>query len=442
MAKFFRHWLDQVDSPPDVPIGPLKGGKFAKQRRAHAVLNGLDKVPGMGRRVVFSSGLMGSGEFSTGIPSPTTERRVGDTTLDLTPGCVLAAGCLYLPSGLTSPADGAGKIQIDVTWTDRDGDQSVTQHVMNLDASSGGTYSDDPWDSLNTKRIALIAPSSMVSISTAREWSRYTRADVSVSYLGRPRVVDFVLHERPYTIALEADDDDDYWVSGMFATQRPGGDMPNLEAPLQRMSETTQDGNRRGGTWQIMDQAAAQAKLIGPMLWHWCGHTEDSDSATAADDNYIGGEWTSANWYRIPDAASSTNPLALAGFGDKGFGVASGSYARPVRYNDPVAMENNGVIPVRIHARLATNTESSTGPFEIRCYSGVGTGSQNYISITGTASSTPDWYSGYGYIECGRGPGDNANATVIANVPSGSEGLRVYDLCCYKAEHPRAPLPP
>lgn len=427
MAKYYREYWDGVDSPPDVPIGPLKGGKIAKSSRAFAVHKGLDKVPALGRRIVFARSMAGSNAWQSGTVSGTVTRQIGAACVDLTPGCILAAGCLYLPSGSNTTGGAWGELVIDITWTDADGSQSVTQHIMPLEGQDDGSFDDDPWGSLRTKRINKIAPSSLVSITTMRDWSRYTNVDLTVSYQGNPRPVDFVIYERPFSLALEADDDG-YWVSGISPEANP----QSVTSPLQRLSETTPNGNPRMGTWMLMDQAKAQQEYMGPILFSWSGHNEESDSNTLTTDDYIGGAWTSANWYRIPDAHTNSDPTSL--ISNKGWGVSAGAYARPPRANSDAAMPNSGVVPVRVRAKITSDDVTLTSPFDFRIY----TSAYSYIRISGTAPGfdSPQWFTAYGWLECGKGPGDGKSAVAVAQPTSGTNGLRVYDIQVYKAEKP------
>lgn len=437
MAKYYKHQLDLVDSPADVPLAPLKGGKIAKSSRASAVFDGLDKVPALGRRIVYSQGMSGSNLWMADTLSPTStiNRVTGRTRFDLTPGCILGITCLHLPSGNTSGGSSPfGQVQLNIAWTDRDGDTTNTTHTLTLFSNAEGATSGEPWEQLLIKSWPSIKPENMTSATSLREWSRGAHVEITVSYNGNPRVVDLIVYERPLAIALEADDADDFWVSGMFSSGHPDGSTPNLSFPVQRLSETTPDGNRRGGTWQIMDQVDAQQKRLGPLLFSWTGHHEEGDSASVIEDGRVSTSAALGTWTRIPDGATSTDPTDLANSREPGWSVASGAYSRPPGGNHPSSMLNSGAIPVRVWIRISAG-EVSTQDFEFRLHSNVA----SYIKITGTA---PDemtgavWLSGYGWLACGRGPGQAQRATaIITRTNSADDSLHIYDIIC---EHARA----
>ena len=435
MAKYYRHYLDKIDSPPDVPIGPLKGGKVALSSRASAVFDGLDKIVGLGNRVVLEQSTSGSdlwsGEAST--PSNTVERRIARTRFDLTPGHFLGLSVMYVLSGITSADGSQGRVHIDIDWTDRGGTTTTTRHTLELSATASAQS--DLWARIRTGKLS-IRPGSVVGIVTSRDWSRHTHVNATASIEGSAKIIDLILYEKPHSMALEADDDDDYWTSGFFSSHDPEGATPNLPYPIQRQSETSPDGDRRRGSWQVMDQVHAQQLRMGPAIVNWTARVEEHDGSVTPDNDYIETTLATNLWTRIPDGAQDTDPLVLMADGQPGWSMATGAYARPVSENSQVSMATSGSIPVRIWIAISSDDPTLTQDYEIRIY----TSEWSYIALSGTAPGTSagtnsaTWITAYGHLRCGQGPGDNVHATAMFRRTTTDRGMRIYALCVQKSD--------
>lgn len=428
MAKYFRHDLTYVDGAPSVPMGPLKGGEIARSSRAFAVFNGLDEIPALGRRVLCSSGCWGSDAFASETISPSggTSRIVSVTKAALTPGYMLTASCLYVPSGPVSSGESEGQITIDVTWTSYDGQTESTTSKMNL---AGEDALPSPHAlALRTKRLARITPQSLAAVATTREWSRHGTVEITVSYVGNPRVVDFSISEVPYMLACEADDDASFRVSGFYSGAQPDGGGPQPPIPLQRFSETSSDGDFRGGSWQILDQIQAQQKRFNSMIFQWTGYAEENASATA--EGFVTVDQNTSTWVRIPDGATDTDPLVLAASDQPGWSLCSAAYSRPYNENHTYAMANNGA--VRVRCGIRTDTDFADQDFEARIYST----DYSYISIEGTALQGDKQHTEkIGWLECGQGPGDFRSAKLLVRRRTGTtDDVRVYDFYCEQVE--------
>lgn len=426
MPVYRKQDLTNLD-PPDVPLAGLRGGRPAKQQRFHAVHSGIDKVPAMGRRVLLTNSAAGSTTWQadTSNPSSTINRIVAQGRADLTPGSMLAMSAMWLPSGDQSGGDGPrGEVQLDVTWTDQASNDVSTTHVLTL--TNGPDQLEDPWEGIRVGRIPLITPVTLTATDTLAVWSRHVAVNMTLSYNGNPRILDVCVHEVPYQLALEEDDDDTFWVSSFFNS--PG---PNLAYPIQRFSETTPDGNRLWGTFSLMDAAKAQALRLGPCLFSWSGHANAGDSATVVNDSYQTINSGTTTWVRIPDGTSSTTVGDLIGDDDIGWGMESGAYAKPPAENPDASMGNTGSIPVRVFV-LAGGGETDDQDFVFRIY----TAPYDYVEITGTApieSSDPEWFMCYGHLRCGKGPGDPVTAHAVARRTTTDDDLRIYAIEVYKS---------
>jgi hypothetical protein len=437
MPKYYRHYYDNGPQPPNTPIGALKGGKLANSSRVHSAIDSIDRCPALGRRILLACGMSGSDEFATnsGSASSTTRRIVARGRANLTPGCMLAMTCMYLPSDDTSDIDGFGQLELTVVWTDRDGNQETTTHTLTLEPNETDLPLNSNglslWSAISVRRISSITPGSIVSIETASRWSRHTHVEMTLAHYGGTRVIDSVVYEQPDSFAIEADDDSNFWVSGLFASGQPGAQKPNLDYPLQRMSETTPDGNPRGGTWQMMDTINAQQLRLGPMLVCWNGHHEEADGLGVANDDYVAASAAANTWVRVPDSYSDTDPLVLTAEDQPGWDVSAGAYALDPSLNSDVSMGTNGSIPVRVRVAMSSG-ENDVQPFDLRVY----TAPYSYIEISGTApleTDGPQWFSTYGHLRVGRGPGDPAKATAVMRRTTTADEIRCHAIVVEKA---------
>lgn len=401
MAVYRRQQLSGI-SPPDVSIAPLRGGRIAKQNRFHAVHRGVDKVGGMGRRVVLSH---------------LTESQARGRH-DLAPGNVLALSVMHLPCG--------GTVDVDIDWTDADGSTTSTSHSVAL---AQGDELALPWGGIKVKRIPKMEPETLAATDTLRDWSRHTHCEITVTANeaaaqaaadGSPKIIDICVHEIPADLSLEEDDADDLWISSFFHGPTPEGIGPGLQYPIQRFSETTPDGNRLWGTYSLMDAVNAQAIRLGPQLFSWAA--TDSSAGQSIERTDAG------SWVRVGDGAVDSDATALVADDQYGWSMSSGAYGKPVAENPDASMGNTGSIPVRVYVYLESQmTPGDT--FRLRVY----TAPYNYVQVTGTVpiGGSPAWFTGYGHLRCGKGPGDFVKATAVI-INDGSPALDDIELKAVK----------
>lgn len=435
MAKYYKQSLGNVTAAPDVPRGPLKGGKLAKSARVDSVFRGLDKIPALGRRVVLQQTISGSTSWIVPETDPDqltqTHPLVGEKRVvararhDLTPGHVLQAQCLHLPSGMAQYEEGDGSfnaagtngtIEIAITWTDRDGTTSSTTHEIALTPSqeTWGAAPSEPWKAIKLSSPLTMTPEPLGAIATMRQWSRHSHCEIRVSHVGSPRVIDVNIYEVPFALAFEADDDSDLWVSTMH-TQGVGAPAPDLDYPLQRASEDSPDGDPRMGTWQLMDTVNAQALRLGPALWQWSAWSENDGDITTTEVELT----ADTDWKRLSDGVEVASDNWASD--EPGASMSAGAYARSQAENPDASMANTGSIPVRCCVYMETGGSGS-----VRFYSSA----DCYVEVEdpGGGGSTWAWVTAYGHLRTGKGPGDHVHVTALA------QNTTIAYACVYKAD--------
>lgn len=427
MAVYWKQIVDGLGQHVEPTVEPLNPLQLMTRGPVEAVMRAQDYVAAISRRIVCAGGVGSSESWRTPDadpedtggthPTPTTRRRIAAGSCDLTPGCFLKLLAVAVPSGQTqitgtTPGGAQGRIEVDVTWTDSTGTVSTT-HGVQLQASAA-TYGAAPsvwWEGLYAYSLAEIVPTVLVNTGTLRRWCQHVHVDVEVFAVAGARVIDAVVFEDPTAVAFEADDDGEQWTSHLLGGGSPDGPGLPLTYPFQRFSETTPDGDPRGGTLHLLDVHHGQHSRLGPILFSWSGHEESTGTeyATVSSTSYSPIDGGGATTY------DRTEP---------GVHVGTGGYARRVSANSRHVLRNRRTaIPVIVRV-LAS---SSSGVSEVR----VQTEDWSFIDVT-VATGGMAWHVAAGWLEVGTTPDQERITALLARNSIGSNVL-IAAVCVHKA---------
>lgn len=410
MAKYFTQHIKNTEAPIKPLLGPYAGLKLAKQSRVVAAMRAQDAVPAIGRRVVAAqtlgtqNWLTPSGEQADSVtqthPYMNHVRPVMHGRCDLTPGCFLELVCHYAPPGgvsflLTDPVEYRhagffGYLQINVTFEARSGSDETKTFILNL---GPGGPDPDIWSTSKVAILPYIEPDDLFTGSEASRWTQHSGVRYTISHVGGCRILDCVLYEVPRRVTREADDDGSYWTSHMFGSPDiDGANHPAMNHPWQRWSETTPDGDPRGGTWHMSDVAEAQALRLGPDLISWTPYYDENAGIT--DTTMTPFSTTSTSFVSMPAGRSATYDAD-----EPGWSLSTGAYAR--RYDEchPYWSAENGTIPVYVHV-YGYGASSETGVVRVQA------SDYSWIDVAIATGSVNAWNTAYGHLRCGIGPGD------------------------------------
>ena len=440
MAKYFTQALYADDEAPTPPLGPLTGGKIAKATPAVATFRAQDRVVTQSRRIACQFGLKGSTAWLVPDTNPDSASSTHPTAIDyrvacrskfyVTPGCALKLSVLYSLCGQTQvfigagnydPAGAMGAIRVSGTWTDATGTTEqrsfdVALEPSQLEFGAAPSTGDLGWADLRVAEIGLMVPESMALTTDKNQWTLPAVCELSLSELGGCRIVDAVVSETPYYASYEADDTTDRWCSHMYGEGNPDAPGPSITHPYQRLSEVGADGDRRGGTWHVQDVANNQVLRLGPVLLHWSSFDEDDrtlnsepPAITNSSATFIGISNTTLTSYR-PDKA--------------GFGLSCGGYARSLKLNHPTLIEGTGVVPVIV--RAYHNAGGSVGTLRVQ------SSKSSYVDVALTGAAY-GWTNTYGYLEVGKGPGQDNVCQLLWRRDSGGGTMSLRDVVVHYA---------
>lgn len=434
MARYYRQDISSDETLPRPATEPLIGLRPARSAPLRAVMRAQDSVIPLCRRVVLTQGLSGADNWLVGNTNPRSNtldhpfagvaRTVAPERFTLTPGCMLELRAIVGLSGQTQkdadagegvayiPAGCNAEIRVQVSWDD--GGPTVTRNfTVNLPPSlrqygaaptaQGGQFAEE-----RIVRIPLMKPYAVMTTPLLRRFCQPTVCTVVVQHVGGARVADLCIAEKPWQIAMEADDP--VWVAHLYGSTDPGGTGPAISYPYQRLSETSPDGNPRGGTWHLMNVAGYQAERLGPCLLSWTAWDEDGESVSATDA--AGVTSTTTAFRHINNSGIGTYDAA-----NEGWSFSAGAYARRSRENDPQGMPQNGVIPIRV--RCYASASSSPGVLRVQ------SSAYEWVDVDIT-SATPAWHTAMGYARVGKGPGDPSVVQVFLRRNGGAGTITLY----------------
>lgn len=407
MAKFWRQDLTGLGQAPTTQVAPLNGLQLMKRGPVELLIRAQDQVSAMSRRIVASGGMRGSLTwftpntdptlFAGTHPDPDARRIIGMGSVDLTPGTFLEAWATVSPSGqtqltgTTTPGGPTGAMEVAVDWTDQEGLTVSTLHLVPLPPSVAefGAEPTRMFDQLNRVKLPNIQPPGLNQTDTIRRWSRSPTVRVEIRAVGGARIVDAVVFETPREVAFEADDAGSFWTSHLFADNHPAAPHQPLMWPLQRFSETTPDGDPRGGTFHISDVHHAQHQRLGPVLFSWSGAVESTGAESV--------EVTSASFVELAGGGSTAFDIT-----EPGMAVGTGGYARRISSNSEFVLRDRVAwIPVFVRV-FATKAAGADG------FVRVMSRADSYIDVAVPAAAF-QWLISYGWLEVGINPDDTAN---------------------------------
>lgn len=403
MPVYWRQLLGGLGHRVEPNTVPLNGLQLMRRGPVEAVMRAQDRVVGMSRRVICSAGLRGSETFRapstdpTAVagthPTTTARRMIAAGSVDLTPGCFLRAWAVVVPSGETqisgtTPGGAQGSIEFDCSWTDRDGTTITTSHSQPL-PSSTATYGAEPaqmWLGMFAYELT-IAPPDLGDVAELRRWSRHVNVEVLVYAVAGARPVDVVVFEQPGAVAFEADDDGEEWCSHLYAPGTPANATLPLLAPWQRHSETSPDGDPRGGTLHMLDVHHAQHSRLGPVIMSWSGASESDGSERA--------RVTSTTFTEVAGGGSTSFDLD-----EPGLGVGTGGHARRHSSNSTHVLRGR-VAAIPVIVRVYASADVGDGVLRVH------TRADSYIDVAIPQGSAA-WHTAAGWLEVGINPDDTA----------------------------------
>ena len=429
MARYWRQDITGLGAPATPPVGPLGGLQPLSRARWESPMRGQDRVGVTSRRVVMQigAGADTGWRFVSGAPDPDTQVAYGVSLSQLTSGCLLRGSVLYLPSGGVGlspaeiaagnpPEEGGGTLRLIVTWT---ADDATTEtHTVNVDLPVSveeefevATGNGAAWGELRSLQFALRPPVDFADDAEANRWTVSPTVEIDAYQVGGSRIVDFCLYEEPVQICMESDDTD--WTSHVFGVGDVDASTQAASVrPRTRRSETTPDGNPRGGTRHTMDVAREQRERFGPMLCAWGNYQE----ATGDEDTGLVG------LSRVGSASSMVGLFDVtqtAYDADReGLSVSCGGYARDWRGNSAGLLgteDAEAVIPVAF--RVYGEVTGVSGTARIRLH----TSDHSWVEVELT--TTVGWHDGWGQLKVGINPSDPIVAQVFVD---GDETVEVY----------------
>lgn len=420
--------------PTNPPLAPLTGGKVGKADRVASVFAEQDRILGHGRRIVAQVGLNGADAFlvpstdpDTGLltadyPTPTAVRVAYRGKFSLTPGHMLRAVAVVIPSGATQRLDlvpepgyvnggGGGSIVIEAMFTNSGGSETLTASLQT--PVSGNQYQGESttagavWAEAHRLRSGLIRPD-MPDAATTASWSDGVEVELSIAFKGGVRPISVIVHEEPYIYARSFSDGD--WASSIFTN---GAGLPLSKYPVPwPVSSTGINGDTSGGTNMLIDTAARQTRTLGPMLVTATAWNEASQSISATET--------------VEKTTSSTTLVdlwrtAITGWssGYAGWSMSSGGNAPQWNTAGPKLelRDKARVVPVRVRVYCK---KSGTGTGALRVMTQVY--SLCDLVVTNTSWT---WVETTAHLKCGFGPEDASTLIVLGNVTAGTATLLV-----------------
>lgn len=396
------------------PLEPLRGRQLMRRARASAVHAQGDRVLSHGRRILVSVGLHGAGgwhipdtaggeEFRE-YPTDDDERVVARLPpIRLTPGHFLRAVVIANPSGqtqsdttgdaeITYPNTGpSGRVRIAATYNNGS-DETVTQDLVI--PASGAENAAQPsgpgaaWSQLHRVFSPLLLPADMTKIANLAAWSDGVTVELTVSYVGSPRVLDLVVYEEPFALAYDLSSEG--WVAPMHAAG-DGGNLGALKGPVPVTKRGASDPG--GGAEIVCDSAARLCQELGPVLFHATAWDEGSQSVTASETAYRSVSGTTLS--SLMDATTTAWSASTAGWSP-----ASGANAP--RVQDMALKSQDRVIPVRCYVYGAMSTASGSPTATVR----FETADYSMAEIAVPSGTSYAWHEAPGHLRVGLGAQD------------------------------------
>lgn len=398
-------------------LSPLRNGQPARKAPIESVAKESSEVFCNTVRTLLSIGMHGAESMQ--IPSddlPTEDQvyplKTRETVvcrrppIRLTPGCFPTVRGLALPSGPCSKFffaidkwvyDGSyGQIKLSADY-DNGVDTSTVEQIIDIPSSDNAdnketTSAGAAWAEFIPFECELIPG------FVASQYMDGATVEITVSYLGAPRVVDLGIYELAIQYSRNTATDPDEWINPIVDTAA----LPS-QYPIEELSST----DPFYGSKLLADAAARQQRELGPLLMEWSAWSETDVSVTAAECPGI--NITSTSFVDLRNTSltgwASTHP---------GWSVSSGGSAQQFNTsNHLVEMRAlDAVVPVRCWvwgSRSVSGT--SVVRFQTQLYS---------ICEVLITSSTAQWWSATGHLRCGIGAEDASVLEILCKASTGS----------------------
>lgn len=400
----------------------VRGGALATRSSRDAALYSQIRCVPHGRRVLCRAGIQGqvsplvvdgTNPVHAGAqtyPLATATRILARAKARLTPGYVLAAKAIFLPSGPTQRVVSAAwregvanaKVRIDYQY---DNGVSTTSNSHTFTPSfSSETYKALPtgagaaWGVIEPHEVDyLLAP----GLDTPG-WTEDVTVEITVTAIGGARPIDVVVFERPryawHDSTYKECTVSNFTLSGMSS-----------EYPLTAQDQPS-DPTR--GSHAANKSVHDQRGVWGPVLAHWTCWNEDTAAVTASEGTAT--LINSTSFADVPTALStysSNNP---------GWSAASGAYGRTLEQSGPIELRDvNGCIPVtvRAYARVLKNADVGTLRFQTADYS--------YRDLTVTGSTSFGWYAGLAWLRVPVHASLDSHLQVLGKIGSAGQQMEV-----------------
>lgn len=383
-----------------------------------------DTVATVGRRVIMevNCGAVRTGgwRFTSGGPSSSdsTEVAYGLGRARLTSGNFLRASVLFLPSGgvgqTATPTDAFGRIRLRITWTAEDATVETHDVDLELVASTNEDFDELTGDGaafgeLRELSTVITPPVDLTDDAEANRWTISPTVEIEAYMVGAPRIVDFCVHETPWSVVMESDDTS--WTSHVFATGTIDAESQVAsQRPRLRRSETSPDGNPRGGTQHTVAVAREQRQRFGPALLSW-GHYQETTSSATTGLVALQRTGSAANLVGLFDETQTAYDADR-----EGLSVACGGYARGYRdTNGHLLGVEDAEAAIPVVFRLY-------GTASAACRVRLMTSESSWVEVTVTTGANA-WHEGWGWLKVGINPSDVRVAQVFVD---GDADVEVY----------------
>ncbi|HEY8377299.1 MAG TPA: hypothetical protein VIK91_12475 [Nannocystis sp.] len=330
--------------------------------------------------------------------------------LPLTPGCLVRASLVALPSGQTEPAmvgvpptGPQGKVYVGVIYNN--GADTIVQKSISIPASNAEYHAQPKgagasWASLYEFTTDLFKPDDLDVLANLAAWSDGITATIAVAYIGSPRVIDLVVFEEPFALAYDLAGGD--WIAPMHADAQ-GKALPELGGPVPVTKRSASDPG--GGVEILTDAAARVCQKLGPVLVFATAWNEAKQDILSTETDYRA--ITGTDYVDIISLEVSSFDDALPGWS-----ASSGANARRVQESATahVLRDADNVIPVKVWIYGAMSTADGSPTATVR----FETAEYSVAEVAIPAGTSYAWHSATGHLRCGLGPQDPAVMQVRA----------------------------
>ena len=447
MATYKTLILDPDVTPGDPPEGNVVARKLATRLSVHQQQAAQDRILTTTRRVILSlplgpqpDGFIPDADPATGVndpiyPDPVTEYTVHRaSTVCLTPGALLHARVVALPSGATVVNNGTemspdwiagpagGAVIVTVTYTHPDTSTTTATRTIEIPPSNL-QYAKKPdddgvlWGMIDVYSASLIPDELMGDATPANEakWSAsLITAEITVKHRGSPRVIDLVVYEQPHRVVRDIE----------TATRHPThlytgqGGLPHQGYPHVFPVEETGTTDPRMGMEHTIAVANEQALQLGPTLFCGSAWNQQHDMADVfSTDAYGGDDWGQTGDDETPPistTATSFHHLLSTDWTTWGTDLPAhstgcGAYGRHAWTSGTQITPNSGVVDVVLG--VYSTTGLGTGDFRLQGKDHA------YVTIPIPVAGYA-WNLHEGEVPCQTGPEDTPVLTPMVQVES------------------------